>query len=333
MLTAASVDLGVTITVDPTTAAPGDTVTYTVTVSNPSTTTDATNVVVTDVLPVGLAAVTPPTAPSAGTVAVAANTWTWTIPTVVKATTTPTAVTATFDAIVDPTTVLTTITNSVTATGTEMDPLVTNNTASVDLAIVALVADLNVATAVDNSKPNEGDTIQIYIQVSNSGPADATNIVLKDVLPTGLKYVSCEPSPCEQSGLRRQSSQLFSMPLIPANNAGTIALSVVVQASEGTLQNTASVVSLDQSDPTGANNQDSLNITIAGTSNGSGSSGSGSSGSGGTSGTTAFTGFTAGQVLPWFMLLFSLGLVAIEWARRMRLVSPIGSTYGFDPPF
>ncbi len=35
--------------------------------------------------------------------------------------------------------------------------------------------------------------------------------------------------------------------------------------------------------------------------------------------------------MPWFMLLASLGLVALEWARRMRLVSPIGSTYGFDP--
>ena len=50
-----------------------------------------------------------------------------------------------------------------------------------------------------------------------------------------------------------------------------------------------------------------------------------------TGGTTAFTGFTAGQLLPWFMLLFSLGLVAVEWSRRMRLVSPIGSTYGFGP--
>ena len=62
-----------------------------------------------------------------------------------------------------------------------------------------------------------------------------------------------------------------------------------------------------------------------------GSSGGTGGTSGGTGGTTAFTGFTAGQLMPWFMLLASLGLVALEWARRMRLVSPIGSTYGFDP--
>lgn len=335
--TAASVDLGVTVAVDPATAAPGDTVTYTVTVTNPDVTTDATNVVVTDVLPAGLTAVTPPTTPSSGTAAVASNTWTWTIPTVVKATsaTAPTVVTATFDATVDETTTLETITNTVTMMATQTDPVSTNNTASVDLTIAAEVADLNIVTAVDDAKPNQGDTISIYIQVSNAGPADATNIVLKDVLPTGLKYESCEPTPCEQTGLRRQSSQLFSMPLVAANSAGTIVLNVVVQASEGTLQNTASVVSFDQSDPTGANNSDSLNITVGGTASnpGSGSGGTGGTGgtSGGTGGTTAYTGFTASQLIPWFMLLFSLGLVAIEWARRMRLVSPIGSTYGFEP--
>jgi uncharacterized repeat protein (TIGR01451 family) len=333
---AASVDLGVTLTVLPTTSAPGDTVTYTVTVSNPNTTTDATNVVVTDVLPTGLTAVSPPTAPSTGTAAVASNTWTWTIPTVAKASsaTTPTVVTASFDAIVDPATTLTTITNTVTMMATQTDPVSTNNTASVDLTISALVADLHVLTAADDSKPNQGDTIQIAIQVSNAGPADATNVVLKDVLPTGLKYVSCKP--CQQAGLRRQSSQLFSIPSIPANSASTVVLKVTVQASEGTLQNTASVVSLDQSDPTDANNSDSLNITIAGTTNNPGGGGTGGTSggtSGGTGGTTAFTGFTAAQLMPWFMLLFFLGMVALEWARRMRLVSPIGSTYGFEPPF
>jgi fimbrial isopeptide formation D2 family protein/uncharacterized repeat protein (TIGR01451 family) len=334
---AASVDLGVAIAVAPSTAAPGDNVTYTVTVTNPNTATDATNVVVTDALPAGLTAVTPPTAgPTGTTTAVNANTWTLTIPVLAKATAvaTPTVVTATFDATVDnPSTVASPITNTVTMAATQTDPTPANNTASVDLTISAEVADLNITTAVDDSKPNQGDSIGIYIQVANAGPADATNIVLKDVLPTGLKYVSCEPSPCEQSGLRRQSSQFFTMPSVPADSAGTILLHVTVQASSGTLQNTASIESADQADPTAANDSDSLSITIGGTSNNPGGGGTGGTGgtSGGTGGTTAFTGFTAGQLMPWFMLLASLGLVALEWARRMRLVSPIGSTYGFDP--
>ena len=159
--------------------------------------------------------------------------------------------------------------------------------------------------------------------------------MIRDVLPTGLKYVSCEPTPCEQSGLRRQSSQLFSMPLIPAGSAGTVILNVTVQASSGTLQNTASIVSADQADPTAgqrlrlAEHHDRRNEREPRWQHRR-TGGTGGT-SGGTGGTTAFTGFTAGQLMPWFMLLASLGLVALEWARRMRLVSPIGSTYGFDP--
>jgi uncharacterized repeat protein (TIGR01451 family) len=335
-VSAASVDLGVTFAVAPTTAAPGNKVTYTATVTNPNTTTDATNVVVTDALPTGLTPVTPPAAPSSGTVAVAGSTWTWTIPTVAKATsaTTPTVVTASFDAIVDPATTLTTITNTATMTATQTDPVSTNNTASVDLTITPAVADLNVLTAVDNAKPNKGDQIAIAIQVSNAGPDDATNVVVKDVLPNGLKYDSC--TPCGPSSLKRSTSQQFSIASIPADSVATIILNVTVQASSGTLQNTASVLSADQSDPNGANDNDTLKITIAGTNNsgtgtGGTGTGTGSGGTAGSGGSTAFTGFTANELLPWLMLFATLGLVALEYARRRPAVAAIGHTYGFDP--
>jgi uncharacterized repeat protein (TIGR01451 family) len=216
-------------------------------------------------------------------------------------------------------------------TATEFDPVATNNTASVDLAIVASVADLEVLTGVDNGKPDAGDKIAIAIQISNHGPDDATNVVFKDVLPTGLKFVSC--TGCNSGSGRRTWTGTFNAAEIPTNSAVTVILNVTVQASDGILKNTVTIVSSDQSDPDGANDKDSLNISIGGA-NGSGNGTGGTDGTGGTGGTdTAFTGSTAGQLTPWFMLLVSLGLVALEWARRMRLVSPIGSTYGFEPPF
>jgi len=338
---AASVDLGVAISVLPTTAGPGDVVTYSVTVSNLSTTTDATGIVATDALPAGLITAQPPTAPTVGTTNVAGNTWTWNIPTLTKAVAPATSntVTATFDATVDPTvdaTTTPTITNTVTVAGAQTDPVSTNNTASADLTISAEQADLNLTTTVNDSKPNQGDTIHISIMVSNAGPADATNVDVKDVLPTGLKYVSC--SHCT-SGLRRQTSKPITFASIPNGQAGLVVLNVLVQASSGTVQNVASIVSSDQADPTPANDADTQVITIGGAANNPGGGGTGGTGGTGggtggtTGGTTAFTGFTAGQLMPWFMLLFSLGLVAVEWSRRMRLVSPIGSTYGFEPPF
>ena len=76
---------------------------YTVTVHEPQHDHDATAVVVTDALPAGLTAVTPPTAPASGTAANVGNTWTWTIPTRRQGhgSGDATTVTATFDATVD----------------------------------------------------------------------------------------------------------------------------------------------------------------------------------------------------------------------------------------
>jgi uncharacterized repeat protein (TIGR01451 family) len=219
-------------------------------------------------------------------------------------------------------------------TATQTDPTPANNTASVDLTITPAVSDLNVLTAVDNAKPNKGDQIAIAIQVSNAGPDDATNVVVKDVLPNGLKYDSC--TPCGPTSLKRSTSQQFSIGSIPADSVATIILNVTVQASSGTLQNTASVVSADQSDPNGANDNDTLKITIAGTNNSGGGTGgtgtgTGSGGTAGSGGSTAFTGFTANELLPWLMLFATLGLVALEYARRRPAVAAIGHTYGFDP--
>ena len=195
--------------------------TYTVTVHEPRHDTDATEVVVTDALPAGLTTVTPPTAPTAGTAAVAANTWTWTIPTRREGHGSGDADRRQRDVRRD------------RGRSTHADHDHEHGHHGRDADRPGLdqqhgvgrpddhrdVADLNVTTAVDDYKPKQGDTIQIGIQVSNTGPADATNVVIRDVLPTGLKYVSCEPTPCEQSGLRRQSSQLFSMPSDPCRTA------------------------------------------------------------------------------------------------------------------
>ena len=332
---AGSVDLGVTLTVLPTTAAPGDTVTYTVTVTNPDMVTDATNVVVTDVLPDGPHGRHTADGPSAGTAAVATQHLDLDHPDGGEGRRARRRVTATFDAVVDPDAALGTITNTVNITSaTQTDPTSTNNTASADLTISPEVADLHILTAVDNSKPSQGDKIVIAIQISNAGPADATNVLVRDVLPKGLQYDSCKPC---SSGLRRSTSHQFLFASIPATTASTVSLTVTVQASSGTLKNTATIVSADQCDPIVTNDKDSLNITIAGTNNSSGGGGGGTggtSGSGGsTGGTTAFTGFTSAQLMPWFLLLFSIGLAAIELGRRKTQVSPIGFTYGFEPPF
>ena len=54
--------------------------------------------------------------------------------------------------------------------------------------------DLVIGKTVDNGTPNEGDTVTFTVTVTNSGPAQATNVSIDDVLPAGLTTGSITPS-------------------------------------------------------------------------------------------------------------------------------------------
>ena len=56
-----------------------------------------------------------------------------------------------------------------------------------------LQTDLAVFKAVSDATPNVTDTIEFAIAAANYGPADATGVVVTDVIPAGLTYVG--PSP------------------------------------------------------------------------------------------------------------------------------------------
>ena len=153
------VDLGVGARGAPDHRCAGDTVTYTVTVTNPDTATDATNVVVTDALPWGSRPSRRrrlPTAvrhcrgrgqhldvdhPDAGQGHGAGDA-------------------DDRDRVVRrgrrPATTLTTITNTVNMTGDADRPTPANNTASVDLTISAEIADLNIVTGGRRLEAEQG---------------------------------------------------------------------------------------------------------------------------------------------------------------------------------
>ena len=54
--------------------------------------------------------------------------------------------------------------------------------------------DLVITKIVDNGTPDEGDTVTFTVTVTNSGPAQATNVSIDDVLPAGLTIGSVTPS-------------------------------------------------------------------------------------------------------------------------------------------
>ncbi len=165
----------------------GEFVTFTITAHNngPS---NATNVIITDVLPLGLDFVS---ASDSGTYDPITRTITWTsfnlnfgAPDVIR----------TFNATVnaDMAGIITGITNIANATYTEY-PFKANGT---DTTIYINKANLTI-TKTDNTtnhKANVGDQITFTITTHNNGPDNATNIIITDVLPTGLDFVSASDS-------------------------------------------------------------------------------------------------------------------------------------------
>jgi len=170
-------DIVITKTVDNSTPSEGDTITFTVGITN-SGPAQATNLVVTDAVPAGLT-VTGAT-PTVGT-------WadpTWTIGTLNNGASASLTITATVDA----NTGGQTITNEVTHTQDQLDSDTTADDPS-EAVTVSNDTDLVVTKTVDNSTPNEGDTVTYTITIQNNGPTQVNNLEIEDILPPGVTLV------------------------------------------------------------------------------------------------------------------------------------------------
>ena len=145
---------------------------------------DATNVVVQDVIPLGLTqdSITAP----GGTTSFDPVTRLVTV----QYDTIPIGETREFTVVVDvDETALGSITNggSVTSSVTDFNPGDNSDSATVT---ANPVFDLSVTKAVDLSTPSPTDTITYTVEVENTGPSAAQGVVLTDTIPAGLTFVS-----------------------------------------------------------------------------------------------------------------------------------------------
>ena len=179
---AANADVGVTKTVDRPSPLVGETVTFTVTVTN-SGPSPATGVVVTDALPAGLTLVS--ATASQGTYTAPA----WTVGTLSETGPAPATLT-----IVATVTAPGALVNTATMTQqTEVDPNAANNSASVTLN-AAESANLKVTKALTRSSPHVGELLTFHVIVANQGPSPATGVSVTEVLSAGLAFESAAPS-------------------------------------------------------------------------------------------------------------------------------------------
>lgn len=171
-------DIAVTKIVNNSTPQVGSTVTFTIVAINNGPL-GATGVVVNDILPTGLTYVSHTV--STGTYT--PGTGVWSIGTLANGASRTMTITATVtpDAIPSRT-------NTAVVSGNEPDSNPNNNTASA--TVNPLYANLAVVKTVNNSTQTVGQNVVFTILASNLGPSNATGVVMNDLLPAGLVYVS-----------------------------------------------------------------------------------------------------------------------------------------------
>lgn len=118
--------------------------------------------------------------------------------------------------------------------------------------VQATDADLRLSKSIDNPAATTGQTVTFTLVVSNNGPANATNVTVREQLPAGLTFLGSIPD----QGSYDPNTGLWSVGTIAANTSLRLQLTVRVETNQA-IVNTAEIATADQRDPnsTPGNNQ------------------------------------------------------------------------------
>jgi uncharacterized repeat protein (TIGR01451 family) len=247
-------DVGVSKVVDDLTPAEGDTIIYTLQVTNNGPAV-ASGVVISDTLPDGVSYVS-----DDGGGAYDEITGVWDVGGLGVDSSATLHITATVDLGTRGTAIVNT---AVISSSDQPDPISGNDADSATITVLSPTdADLAVGKAVDNDRPDEGDTIVYTLQVTNNGPAVASGVVVSDTLPDGVSYVSDDGG-----GAYDDTTGAWGVGGLEVNSSATLHITATVGA--GTLGtppiiNTAVISSSDQPDPFFSNDTGSATIEVEG---------------------------------------------------------------------
>jgi uncharacterized repeat protein (TIGR01451 family) len=247
-----SADLAITKTDGVTTALPGGSTTYTITASNagPS---NSPLVIVTDTFPASLTCNWTCAGAGGGT-CTASGVGNLTDPVML-----PSGGSATYTATCSISASATgSLVNTATVSTVVTDPNPANNSAT-DTDTLAGRADVAVTKTVDNATPTVGSNVTYTVSANNDGPSDAHSVVVTDLLPNGLTFVSSTPS----AGTYTAATGAWAIGTLADGGSATLAITATVTSSQA-IVNQASVTAQAETDPNRSNNTGIVAINAPG---------------------------------------------------------------------
>ena len=259
-----SADLSITKAVSSAAAQPGDTVTYTVSVTNAGPN-DATSVTVADILPTQLTFASCTESTGNGSCTFTNGTVTVTYATLANGASSTVTIQGTLNSGV---TDGLNVGNTASVSASSPTDLNTANNSSTAYFTIHNKADLAVTKSVSSTSAywpqgiEVGDSLTYTITLTNKGPYDAKSVVLSDSAPTGVTFTGCTAS----VGSCVWSPTSASLSLSSFTNASVATLTIQATVNFGvadgsTITNTASVTS-PTNDPDPTNNAGSASFTV-----------------------------------------------------------------------
>ena len=140
------------------------------------------------------------------------------------------------------------IVNIASVSSTTPDDTAANNTATVETTLNRN-ADVAISKSVAPAAVLVGQPTTFTVVVTNHGPARVTGLVVQDLLPAGLSFVSASASP----GSYAEATGAWTIGTLLNAQSATLTLEATVTVA-GAITNRALVVAQDQPDPVASNN-------------------------------------------------------------------------------